>query len=100
MLRAMQSREDSFLEALVDVVLGFVLALVTQAAVYPMFGIATTIITDSTIAVIFTGISLLRSYLVRRAFETFGFRIGPSGDTSRCAAVSLNRPISSWWRAR
>jgi hypothetical protein len=69
MLRQAQSREDSFLEAVTNVVLGFVLALVTQAAVYPMFGIATTITTDNTIAVIFTGVSLLRSYLVRRAFQ-------------------------------
>ena len=82
MLRRVQSREDSFLEAVTNVVLGFVLALVTQAAVYPMFGIVTTITTDSTIAVIFTLVSLLRSYLVRRAFETLSTRTvareGPS----------------------
>jgi hypothetical protein len=71
-LRRAQSREDSFLEALTNVALGFVLALVTQSLVYPLFGIATTIATDSTIAVIFTLVSLLRSYLVRRAFEAFG----------------------------
>jgi hypothetical protein len=56
------------------VALGFVLALVIQAIVYPLFGIATTFVTDGSIAVIFTAVSLLRSYLVRRAFETFGCR--------------------------
>ena len=82
MLRRVQSREDSFLEALTNVVLGFVLALVTQAAVYPMFGIATTITTDSAIAVVFTLVSLLRSYLVRRAFEAMGSRPAIPGGSS------------------
>jgi hypothetical protein len=77
-MRRTQSREDSFLEALTNVVLGFVLALVTQAIIYPLFGIATTIATDGTIAVIFTLVSLVRSYLVRRAFETLGQRL-PAG---------------------
>ena len=53
------------------VALGFVLALLTQALIYPLFGIRTTVLTDSTIAVAFTLVSLVRSYLVRRAFETF-----------------------------
>jgi hypothetical protein len=66
----MQSRQDSLLEAATNVALGFVLALVTQAVVYPIFGITTTFVTDGTIAVIFTALSFLRSYLVRRAFET------------------------------
>jgi membrane protein implicated in regulation of membrane protease activity len=74
MLRRAQSRGDSFLEAATNVAFGFVLALVTQAIVYPLFGIATTLTTDGTIAVIFTIVSLVRSYLVRRAFETFGHR--------------------------
>ena len=82
MLRRMQSREDSFLEAATNVALGFVLALVTQAIVYPLLGIATTIATDGTIAVIFTLVSLVRSYPVRRAFEAFSARAiaqeGPS----------------------
>lgn len=75
MLRRPQSKQDSFLEAAANVALGFVLALVTQAIVYPLFGITTTFVTDSTIAVIFTVLSLARSYLVRRAFEILGSRL-------------------------
>jgi len=74
MLRRAQSREDSFLEALANVVLGFATALITQAIVYPLFGITTTFVTDGSIAVIFTVASLVRSYVVRRAFESFGGR--------------------------
>jgi hypothetical protein len=72
MLRQVQNRSDSLLEAGTNVALGFVLALVIQAVVYPLFAITTTIATDGAIAVIFTLASLVRSYLVRRAFETFG----------------------------
>lgn len=69
--RRVQSREASLLEAATNVALGFVLALAMQALIYPLFGIRTTVVTDSTIAVAFTLVSLVRSYLVRRAFETF-----------------------------
>ena len=74
MLRRAQSRSDSLLEAATNVALGFVLALDTQALVYPLFNITTTFVTDGAIAVIFTMVSLARSYLVRRAFETCGLR--------------------------
>ena len=79
MLRRPQSKEDSFLEAATNVALGFVLALVTQAIVYPLFGISTTLATEGSIAVIFTVLSLARSYLVRRAFERFGCRNTDAG---------------------
>ena len=82
MLRRAQSRSDSLLEAATNVALGFVLALATQALVYPLFGIATTFVTDGAIAVIFTMVSLARSYLVRRAFETCGTRTASTEDSA------------------
>jgi hypothetical protein len=72
MMRRKQTRADSLLEAATNVVLGFVLALVVQALIYPLFGIRTSLASDGTIAVVFTAVSLVRSYMVRRAFETFG----------------------------
>ena len=72
--RHAQAPSVSLLEAGTNVAFGFVLALVIQAIIYPLYGIHTTFVTDGTIAVIFTIASLLRSYLVRRAFETFGCR--------------------------
>jgi hypothetical protein len=65
-----QSRRMSLVEAITNVVFGFLLALVTQGLVYPLFGISTTVGTDATLAVIFTCVSLARSYLIRRAFES------------------------------
>ena len=70
-MRSPQSRALSILEAVVNVVFGFLLALVMQGIVYPLLGIVTTGATNLLIAAIFTLVSLVRSYLVRRAFETF-----------------------------
>ena len=69
MARAGQSRVGSLVEAVVNVVAGYLLALLIQALVYPAFGIVTTVTTDMTIAALFTGASLVRSYIVRRLFE-------------------------------
>ena len=50
-------------------VVGYALALLTQAVVFPLFGIVTTLAQDSAIALIFTAVSLARSYVLRRLFE-------------------------------
>ena len=70
--RRSQSRAGSLTEAGTQVVVGFLLAFVVQGLIYPLFGIVTTPETNAAIAGIFTALSLVRSYLVRRAFETFG----------------------------
>jgi hypothetical protein len=64
-----QSRRMSLVEASANVACGFVLAVVIQGIVYPLFGISTTVETNAALAVIFTIASLTRSYLLRRAFE-------------------------------
>lgn len=71
-LRPSQSRRGSFAEAVANVVLGYLLALVTQRLAYPLFGIHTTLASDSAIAGIFTVVSLARSYVLRRLFERLG----------------------------
>jgi hypothetical protein len=71
-MRAGQSRSGSAFEAAVNVTVGFVLAFAVQGMVYPAFGIATTPQTNLAIAAIFTAVSVMRSYLVRRAFEQAG----------------------------
>lgn len=69
-LKTAQSRGRSVLEAAVNVVLGFLLAFVMQGMIYPLLGIITKAEDNLLIAAIFTVLSLVRSYLVRRAFET------------------------------
>jgi hypothetical protein len=45
------------------------LGLVVQRIAYPLFGIVTTLATDSAIAALFTATSLPRSCVLRRVFE-------------------------------
>jgi hypothetical protein len=71
-LRPSQTRRASFAEAAANVVAGYLLALLTQRLAYPLFGIHTTLGVDSAIAAIFTLVSLVRSYVLRRLFERLG----------------------------
>jgi hypothetical protein len=64
----------SLVEAAANVVLGYVLAIVTQLVVFPWFGIAAAFHEHLAIGVVFVGVSLARSYLLRRVFE--GLRAG------------------------
>ena len=70
--RRSQSRTASLIEAGANVLVGYLLALLAQQIVFPLFGIHTSLAQDSAIAAAFTLISLLRSYVLRRLFERIG----------------------------
>ena len=59
----------SLIEAITNVVVGYALAVATQIVVFPWFGIETGIGEHLTIGLAFVGVSLARSYLLRRVFE-------------------------------
>ena len=64
-----QSRLMSLVEAFTNVVAGYLLALATQFAVFPLFGLSVSVVDNLVIGGIFTALSLLRSYALRRVFE-------------------------------
>lgn len=64
-----QSRFMSLVEAIANVVVGYVLAIATQIVVFPWFGIETGLAEHLTIGLAFVGVSLVRGYLLRRLFE-------------------------------
>ena len=64
-----QSRRVSLMEAITNVAVGYALAVATQIAVFPWFGLHPSIGENLTIGALFTGISLLRTYALRRLFE-------------------------------
>ena len=64
-----QSRVMSLVEATTNVVVGYVLASATQLAVFPLFGLEAALGEHLAIGVAFVGVSLARSYLLRRLFE-------------------------------
>lgn len=65
----MQSKRNSLLEAFTNVLVGFVIAIATQVAVFPLFGIHIPLEQDLLIGLIFTVVSLVRSYVLRRVFN-------------------------------
>lgn len=67
-----QTRRMSFLEATANTVVGFVLAVAAQVLVFPVFGLAVTLSQSFGIGALFTALSLLRSYALRRLFAAFG----------------------------
>ena len=64
-----QSRCMSLVEAVTNVAVGYALALATQIVVFPWFGLHPSLGEKLAIGAIFVGISLLRSYTLRRLFE-------------------------------
>jgi len=71
-----QSRRMSLVESIANVVVGYGVALATQVVVFPWFGMTVTLRQNVQIGLIFTGVSLARSYLLRRAFEGWRVRRG------------------------
>ena len=64
-----QSRLMSMVEAITNVVVGYGVAVVTQILIFPIFGLQTTLGQNLAMGGIFTGVSMVRSYLLRRLFE-------------------------------
>ena len=64
-----QTRVMSLIEAIVNVVVGYGVAVVTQIAVFPLFGLHASLAENMTMGAIFTVVSIVRSYWLRRLFE-------------------------------
>jgi hypothetical protein len=65
----MQSRLSSFIESIVNIAIGYFVALISQIVVFPLFDIHVSLSTNLGIGAWFTAISLVRSYVIRRWFN-------------------------------
>ena len=65
----MQSRRQSMIETAVSVTIGYLVALASQIAIFPLFGIHATVADNLMIGAWFTIISVIRGYAVRRFFN-------------------------------
>ena len=66
-----QSRRMSLLEAIVNVAVGYGIALLIQITVFPAFGLMVDLGSHLVIGALFTAVSIARSYALRRLFEGF-----------------------------
>ena len=64
-----QSKIGSAVETTVNVGSGYLLALVTQPLIYSHFNLEITIGESAGVALVFTTLSLIRSFVVRRIFN-------------------------------
>jgi hypothetical protein len=70
-----QSRRMSMIETIAGVAIGFVVSVAASFVVYPWFGHAFTLAQNVGITIIFTVLSIVRGYAVRRAFNWIGGRV-------------------------
>lgn len=68
-----QSKRGSFMESLTNVAIGITIGFVSNMVVLPLFGYDVTVGDSFTISIVFTGISLVRSYTVRRLYNKYNW---------------------------
>jgi len=64
-----QTKRASLAESLLNVAIGYGVALLSQIIVFPWFGIYVGISANVAIGAVFTVVSIVRSFAVRRLFE-------------------------------
>ncbi len=68
-MRYGQSRFMSMLEAFINVLIGYLVAVASQIVIFPMFGVHIPLADNFIMGLWFTLISIVRSYYVRRLFN-------------------------------
>ena len=64
-----QTKLGSFIESVINIIIGYGVALASQIIIFPLFDIHISLTTNMWIGAWFTVISLARSYIIRRWFN-------------------------------
>lgn len=72
-----QSRKHSAFESVLNVLIGYWVALMAQAFIFPLYGVHLAPVEHGQIAGLFTVVSLVRSYVLRRMFNWWHVRSLP-----------------------
>ncbi|MCC4243753.1 hypothetical protein LL278_05020 [Stappia indica] len=64
----------SLVESVANVIVGYGVAVVTQILIFPIFGLHTTLAQNLQMGAIFTLVSIVRSFGLRRLFEAIRVR--------------------------
>ncbi len=65
-----QTRLEALVETLTNVVIGYTINFIMNITVFPWFGYHVTVRDNIVIGLIFTVVSVARSYTIRRYFDT------------------------------
>lgn len=66
-----QTKIESLIEAGTNIVIGFLFGVLTQLILFPLKGIEVSFVDNIEICLWFTSVSFLRTYLIRRWFNTY-----------------------------
>ena len=66
----MQSKRESMVESLTSTTIGIIIGIVLNVTILPIFGYPVSLSDSLWISVIFTVISIIRSYIIRRWFNS------------------------------
>ena len=69
----MQTKKMSLIETVLSVLIGYIVALLSQIVVFPLFDIEVSLIDNLLIGLLFTVISIIRGYYIRRLFNWIYF---------------------------
>lgn len=70
-----QSRKGSAFEAFVNIAVGLIISIIANHLIFPLFGFVPSLGQNIAITIIYTAISFVRSYCLRRVFNYFGARV-------------------------
>ena len=66
----MQTKKQSFIESLTSTTIGIIIGIVLNLIILPVFGYPVSLSDSLWISVIFTVVSIIRSYIIRRWFNS------------------------------
>lgn len=66
----MQSKKQSLIESLTSVGIGWIIGVILNMLVLPLFDYDVSLTDGVLISIIFTAVSVVRSYVVRRIFDS------------------------------
>ena len=66
----MQTKKESMIESLTSTTIGIIIGIVLNLTILPIFGYPVSLSDSLLISIIFTAVSVIRSYAIRRIFNS------------------------------
>ena len=66
----MQSKKQSLIESLTSVGVGWLIGVILNLTILPLFDYNITVVDSLWVSLIFTAVSVIRGYVIRRAFNS------------------------------
>ncbi len=67
----MQTKKNSAIEAVTNIIIGYLISVTSNWLILPLFGYNVTLLDSFGIGLAFTFVSLIRSYVLRRIFNKY-----------------------------